>query len=404
MTRAGLFALAIGGLAGGPAFAASPNPKDLEVPAAETAKAEGLVRRLGSGVFREREAATAELARMGRLAKVALRAAGDDPDPEVRSRSQRLLSRAEADDLQVRLDAFLADAEGKFDHDLPGWAAYKAAAGADGPARELFAELAKDPQSAALLLAVEGPPADLPQAAAARRFQIWMNMNPGVFNRFNRGTPVAPRTPTAAEIAGLLVAEVALGGKPVPRNAGGMFVTTAQLLHTPVVGKTLRGTGPQAAAFRKLTGAWLDKLSDVNELQQVSYLIGQWGLKEGLPAMRRAAADPKAAAFVRAQALGVLAKVGGADELPTFRTLLADETVIQPTRFPPMKLELRDAALAMAAVATGQSPATFGLESQQPVNDNTKHNPWMYSFESPEKRAAGFKKWAEYDAKPAEKK
>ena len=90
--------------------------------------------------YREREEAHAELAKMGRLARPApLEAAASDPDPEVRFRCSRLLPKAGADDLKARLDTFLADTEGKYEHDLPGLKQFrKPSAGREGP--RLFVE------------------------------------------------------------------------------------------------------------------------------------------------------------------------------------------------------------------------------------------------------------------------
>src|SRR5205823_8243628 len=99
----------------GAAGAASPDPKDLAIPAHELSRAKDLVRKLSSEVYREREQAHEELVKMGRLAKPVLaEAAGTDPDPEVRFRCARLLPKAAADDLKARIDAFLADTEGKY--------------------------------------------------------------------------------------------------------------------------------------------------------------------------------------------------------------------------------------------------------------------------------------------------
>ena len=49
--------------------AASPDPKDLAIPPQELSQARELVQQLGSEVYREREEAQAELAKMGRLAR-----------------------------------------------------------------------------------------------------------------------------------------------------------------------------------------------------------------------------------------------------------------------------------------------------------------------------------------------
>ena len=65
---------------------ASPDPKDLAIPPQELSKARELIKRLGSEVYREREEAHAELAKMGRLARPALVEAGPGGTPKVVNR------------------------------------------------------------------------------------------------------------------------------------------------------------------------------------------------------------------------------------------------------------------------------------------------------------------------------
>ena len=90
-----LFAVIVCCIGAVPVLGSSPDPKDLAIPPGELVKAQDLIRRLGSEIYREREDAQAELARMGRLARPALlEAAAADPDPEVRFRCSRLLPRA----------------------------------------------------------------------------------------------------------------------------------------------------------------------------------------------------------------------------------------------------------------------------------------------------------------------
>ena len=59
---------------------------------------------------------------MGRLARPALLDGVNlDPDPEVRLRCSTLLPKATTEEYQARLDAFMADTEAKYEHNLPGW-------------------------------------------------------------------------------------------------------------------------------------------------------------------------------------------------------------------------------------------------------------------------------------------
>ena len=161
----------------------SPDPNSLAIPAAELSKARALVQRLGNEQFPEREKADLALARMGRLARPALlEGASTDPNPEVRARCADLLPKANALDLKARLDAFLADADGTYEHDLPGWNQFRAAVrndwaflgyplradrSLDKAARAVFAEVIASPANRAVVMAAGGPVGDLGWVVAA---------------------------------------------------------------------------------------------------------------------------------------------------------------------------------------------------------------------------------------------
>src|SRR5262245_18865545 len=121
MSRIKAVLIVFGALIAAPTFGASPDPAELAVPPQELSKARQLVRQMGSEVDREREEAQTELTKMGRMARQALiEGASSDADPEVRQRCARLLPKASSDDLKARIDTFLADTDGKYDHELPG--------------------------------------------------------------------------------------------------------------------------------------------------------------------------------------------------------------------------------------------------------------------------------------------
>src|SRR6185312_14436091 len=190
-----------------PARAASPDPRTLDVPAAELSKARELVRQLASDVYKEREQAQANLAKMGRLARTALsEALAKDPNPEVRARAGRLLPRAESLDLQARIDTFLADTESKFHHDMPSWDLFRAEAATRTPAsekaaRDLYVEAIKTPANLELLAALPLGTEPAGRAIADRRLSLFLQQNPNAFGRFVPGGNTLPRQPTLADVA-----------------------------------------------------------------------------------------------------------------------------------------------------------------------------------------------------------
>lgn len=81
--------------------------------------------------------------------------------------------------------------------------------------------------------------------------------------------------------------------------------------------------------------------------------------------------------------------------------------------------QVRDAALAMCVVLSGQEPADYGFTLLVPIKDEKqRYEPYTYRFDAgdgktaDDKRTAAFKKWAEWEktnpdklkAKPPETK
>ena len=359
--------------------AVSPDPASLAVSAEQSAKARELVRRLGSESFRDRDQATRELEKMGRLAAAALAEVRDDPDPEVRMRVGLLLPRAEADDLKARVEAFLADADGKYDHDLPGWARFRAVAGDDPPARDLFVEVVKNPDNHPLLLALRGVPADraaglealaggvsaagadqppaLDEALVARRQQIQYRVNPPFTIR-----PGGLRLPDVPDVALLLLAESLVSEAVVP--AVGSQYQVKQFF--------VQGAGQAAAggivkyrpAFRRLAVRWLDTRDGLAGVRDAMNIARNVGLGDQAVARyaARLLALPSAPPWNKAGAAIELVKTHGTEHALRLPTLFNDSTPLLRGGGPNPEVTAGDTALAAALLLTRQDPRAYGFE------------------------------------------
>jgi len=144
-----LWAALVAGVAAVGAGRADEPPPAVDIPAEQLAKARLLVRQLGSPSYHDREDATTELAKLGRVARSALaEAVATSPDYEVRARAARLLPKAEAADLQIRIAAFVADTDGKLTHDLPAWDKFREHVGGDPPAGRCSPRCSRRPRTA----------------------------------------------------------------------------------------------------------------------------------------------------------------------------------------------------------------------------------------------------------------
>ena len=176
--------------AAGWSIAASPNPDDLVAPAEVQVKARALVRQLGSDDYSEREDAQEQLAALGRLARPALLvgAATTSPEPGGPAPVRRTPPAANALDIKAKLETFLADTNGEYEHDLPAWKTFRGAVGSewsflgrtlwadrelDRAAREVFVELVAAPDNRRLLMAVDGSRLVLTDTVVARRQELY---------------------------------------------------------------------------------------------------------------------------------------------------------------------------------------------------------------------------------------
>jgi len=411
MTR--VVTLAFCGLWALPAWGATPDPKDLIVPQQEISKARELIRRLGSEVYREREEAQADLAKMGRMARPALlEAAASDPDPEVRFRCSRLLPKAGAEDLKARVETFLADSESKFEHDLPGLKQFRKIAGTDKDARDLFVEIVKSPYNLEMLQMLEKGTIEAGRAIADRRMAMWNIAQPRNFGRVQPAQPLP-----LADIACLLVAETAVPYKDIPRSnmwshiSGIMFIN--QKASTDAIGDSGK---PHAEAYKRIISRWLDSREDAMELSNITYYLGQHlrGFKETLPLLRRIVTTDGVAGYARAQAMTQLIQQKGKEEIGLVKSFLANDSVATTVWFGnvpgqnPMQMQclLRDVSLAILIVQSKQQMTDYGFKFANGAIQNLNAdvpNFGFYAFPNDEARHAAMMKFAFWRMKQADK-
>jgi hypothetical protein len=394
------------------AGASSPDPRALAVPTAELARAKALVRLLGSPAYPEREKATAELGRMGRLARPALAAAAADPDPEVRTRAARLLPRAEADELTARLEAFLADAEGKFTHDLPGWKEFTKQAGADDKARALYAAAAKPGSSnLRLLAALDHPPADAGKAVADFRDELLNRTR--VVRQPGQPAPPPPTPLTLPEIAVLLAAETAVPYRSIPRTSQTVAGTGVSLVSNAASQKALTGADEaHAGPYRKIVAGWLATRVATEDLSNLAInarnTLGQSlrAFPEYDALLRRVVTSDAMAGYYRGTALAALTDWHKKDEVPTLKKYLGNDTLVgsvfiaaNPGR-PPIqaRCQLRDVALALLIQQTGQDMKEYGFDTRPGQAPNPAEF-YTYGFVDDDKRAAALVKFGWWQLK-----
>ncbi len=384
------------------AGAVSPDPKDLAIPPQELSKARELIKRLGSEIYREREEAHAELAKMGRLARPALlEAATNDADPEVRYRCSRLLPRAGADDLKAKLDTFLADTESKYEHDLPGLKQFRKFVGTDEKARALFAEAVKSPYNVEMLQAIDKNPTEAGRAISDRRTQLYSQIQ----QRFVGGRqPVAPKQLDLPDIALLLFAESITPAKEIPRTGPWSYVTGVTFLQQNSSMQVLGGNNaPHGKSFKKIVAQWMESRDDPNDLNQMAYIAGQTlrNLPQSIPLLHKIIHHENTHGYAKGQALMHLTQQKGKEELPLLYKLLGNDTQVQIVWFGQNGNQaiqhqclLKDVAFAYIVTLHGHNMSDFGFK--YPPGAVVQANQIGYgnfAFENDEARRKAMVKW-----------
>jgi hypothetical protein len=429
MSRIKAVLLVCGALCAAPAFGASPDPKDLAVPPEELSKARALVRQLGSEIYREREEAQVELTKMGRLARQAIvEGATSDADPEIRQRCARLLPKASSDDLKARIDTFLADTEGKFDHELPGLKTFRKHVGATEKARGLYVEILKSPYNLDMFAAIDKGHTEGGRAIADRRTAMWNDLQQRPFA--NGGKPFVPKQPSLPDIAALLFAETMVTSDHIPKSGVWTWVNGAQFLQQTASQQALNsGAVVHADVYKGIVGQWLISRTDPQELSTLAYQLGNTYLrqfKESTVLMRRIILTDGVQGYYKGQALNSLLQNRVKEELPFLRAIMKNQVrigdypgvlpdkkdpdavismnndmLIQQVWFgrPNGQAEmhsclLKDVALAFLIIHGGETIQSYGFETPPGVVISPNQLGFgQYAFTSDQKRTAGFVKY-----------
>jgi hypothetical protein len=398
--------------------AASPNPDDLAVPAEVLVKSRSLVERLGSEDYPTREAAQEQLATLGRLAKPALLAgANTSPDPEIRLRCAQLLPTANALDLKARLETFLADSGGKYEHDLPAWKEFRAVAcgewsllgrvvwadrSLEKAARELFAGLVATPANRRLLMAIEGSRLELGELVMARRLELYNQRYPR--NRGLDSGVVESRDPTLDEMAALLFADARVGSQYLPRRAASI----SSLMSASGFTSAARATDEKGKVYRAIAVAWLESRNEPRDMYQAMNLAYNLDLSDQACALAaRLLTMPGVTPSYRGRAAANLASSGDKRHIRLLKKAANDPLVVYTLRMTvtvdgnpeeaTYEIQLRDIVLAVSLQLAGQKPEDYGFADRYPADTPYDRHSFSYTrhyFPDDAARTRAFAKWS----------
>lgn len=364
--------------------AAPPDPRSLELSRGDRLRAAALVANLGHADFRTRAAAHHGLRRMGRRALPALAAGARHADPEIRFRCELLLPRAEAEDFNARLAVFLADAAGRYEHDLPGWKEFRKLAGNAAAARSLFAELLQSEPNRCLIAALRKERNELSRRVQARRQELYAAMYPRGRGRASFDERYEP---TLADAAGVLFCEAVLGDEGANRTRR---AATAYLLVSRSDFRQALESDRYGRVARKLLVGWLDSRDTAYGLSQAMMIAERFDLPGAAKYAARLLAVKPSSPQQRTTAIGILVQAGDKGSLAVLRKLFGDEDLVQGAARGREAIQVRDVALAAALLLTGRDPADFGLRVGGAAARFDYAN---CSFATAEDRDKAFAKW-----------
>ncbi len=363
-------------------------------PSPAQVKAADLVRDLGDVRFKVRDNAARELKKLGRGAKPALLEGMRSNDPEIWNRCTQLLPEVLALDLKARVEAFLADTEGKQKHELPLMGLFQKVAGNDPAARKLYADIVRN--NADFLEACEQNPKLAGEKYNVRAYELHQRL----FGPWSGGT-ARPQLQAADLAALFLVGADAEMSKSIPVNN---VNPVANFLWQQQFQSALKN-GELAAAYRKLFFAWAENRGDVNSVSQTLSVIQNNSLKEGLDFAVKVMKMKDQQIWSRAQAMTVVGKLGAKEHVAAFESMFDDKTQVTAIQWNNVQLQtqINDIALAMAAQLSGQQPKDYGFDAlqTQPSLIFAYH---YLGFSTDEKRDAAYKKWKEWKAAQEKKK
>jgi hypothetical protein len=375
--------------------AAAAEARTNEIPAADIAKAQTLVKQLGDAKFKVRDSAEKQLVSLGMASLDALKEGEKSTDLHVQERCRLLQPMIRGLTLQKRIDAFLANQDGPLPKNLPLVENFIKITGDTKEARKLYSEVL---QLNAQMLDV----AERDVKKGAEDFGAYcqevnnrMRYVPGVDYR-----EVQKRV-TKADVALYFLMTSQLKDDPSNRisNFGYTF------LNAPSLPESLAREDETTLPFKKLFLSWVEKAPQPYLVQRGLQLAAEAKMKEALPMVLKQIKEKNVPVYTRAQTALLLVKVGNKEHIKDVEPLLDDKTVVGSFGINNKQgqVQMRDVALAICIKLSGQKMADYDFDVMK-GNDDFIYQSYIYcAFSGDDKREAAHMKYKESKDKPAEK-
>jgi hypothetical protein len=339
-----------------------------------------LVKQLGDPSFKQREAASKQLIRLGSAARDALEQGTKHTDLEISTRCRHLLPLALDWDLQQQVDRFLAHPDRPPPENLPGLPRFVQLLGKGEETRTLYLAVRK--AHGRLLADFERHPEN-----KAKLFEAFCHEP---MKNYDFKDLATVRAVTRSEVILFLV--LASDAKCNPGWSTPWLRTWA--FNAPQLHEAL--SGPHASpAIQKLFRVWLDRETLDVSLEWALGLVIRYQLKDCLPTIRKLLR--KGPQSVLCTAMLALKTIGSKEDLKDLERHFQNSTLVLATvshdSHPgkEFSVQLGDVALGVSVLLSGQRLQDYGFDYPNTILSQTAY---QFAFSSDALRQAARKKWS----------
>lgn len=358
---------------------------------AEFVTASELVKQLGDTKFAVREESAKKLLEMGRTSIAALRDGAKSDDEEIRSRCVSLIAKVKAAEWKRRADAYVADVDGKQQHDLPLLAEFENAVGRpDASARKLFADMMR----------TNGELLDVVAIDSKRGKAACLERAKALLDQLRRQPKVAKID--VADLATIVLIDSAAGAQPDPGAEA-----TVRLIHmfNATVANIGQDVGPEV---RHLIARWalvrlgLFKDPDYRIVPDVFFqFVAQSRFPEIVPVLVKIVHSREAGPWA-VRAVRSIADLDGKEAAEALEKIMLDKSLTFKAKDRANRVgeyRIGDYALAASLRKHNKNLADFGLQGQDwfawNVQDAEASGYDFLKFANEEARTKAVQKWKE---------
>ena len=354
-------------------------------PAGNKAKVDRLIQQLGDPSFTVREKATKSLGDLGILAQQGLKRALLNPDLEIRMRAHRILLKSLQSEFAAKIAAFIADVDGKQEHDLPGWKQFRKTIGSNRQTRILFADMLRR------------------ESEMLESFETGKSLEPTVMKRLSElrpgsriGQPGGPQQTHPATLAALLF----VTSESTLATNSNLFSQFYSLLNYSTTKQMIQGSRHKEIIMKMISQLVLKETSKTTHYYPIMLTLNYDMKSTGLTLGRRLLKTQPTSFSTTQYAAIAIARFGDQDDIPLLLPHLKNVTVCHTWSNPQIqpgviKTQVRDVILALLIHMTKQDHKEYGFELLR-ATPTTLFHTYTCGFTKEEKREAAHAKWASW--------